>query len=336
MRYTANKKYLYYLQKFATAKKLKNLALNKYEHYAKKKTLRSFPYKVTIDPSSYCNLRCPACHTGTKHSEMIKPSILKLEDYKTIFNQVKDYTFSIALYNWGEPFLNKEIFEIISYTKENNVGSTLHSNFNVFNEKMADELLRSGLTHIYMSIDGATQDVYNQYRIKGNLEKVLYNIKLLTEAKAKHKSIFPLITWKYLTFSHNEHQVKEAEQIAKSLNVNNYETFVARPKLNDIYDDANEYKNNPAKMATLKFDCASLWQSVYISPKGKVSPCSLAFRENESFGNLLESDFLNVWNNSNYQNARGVFTNSTKNDEVPLPCKGCKFYFKACSLGLLK
>lgn len=47
MLYTANKKYLYYLQKFATAKKLKNLALNKYEHYAKKKTLKSFRYKVT-------------------------------------------------------------------------------------------------------------------------------------------------------------------------------------------------------------------------------------------------------------------------------------------------
>lgn len=58
MRYTAQKKYLYYLQKFATAKKLQNLVLNRYEHHLKKTILKSFPYKITIDPSSYCNLRC--------------------------------------------------------------------------------------------------------------------------------------------------------------------------------------------------------------------------------------------------------------------------------------
>lgn len=336
MRYTAYKKYFFYLRKFATVKKLQNLALNKYEHYLKETTLKSYPYKITIDPASFCNLRCPACHTGTKHPEMAKASILKFEDYKIIFNQVKDYAFSIALYNWGEPFLNKDIFNIISYTKENNVGSTLHSNFNVFSQSMADELVRSGLTHIYMSIDGATQDVYSKYRIKGDLDDVINNIKLLTEAKARHKSVFPIVTWKYLTFDHNEHQVLEAKKIAESLNVDDFEIFKASPKLKDINDDAKEFTDNAEKMNALKFDCSSLWQSIYISPQGLVFPCSLAFRENESFGNFLENDLKQIWNNSQYKNARGLFTNSTNRDEVPLPCKGCKFYFKGCELGYLQ
>lgn len=335
MRYTAYKKYLYYLQKFSTTKKIQNLALNQYEHYIKKTTLKSFPYKITIDPSSYCNLRCPACHTGTKHPEMTKSAILKFDDYKKIFNQVKDYAFSVALYNWGEPFINKDIFDIIAYTRENNVGSTMHSNFNVFNEEMADNLVRSGLTHIYMSIDGASQDVYSKYRVKGNLENVIYNIKLLNEAKIKHKSVFPMITWKYLTFAHNEHQINDARKIAESLNVNHYEVFKANPKLKDIYDDANEYIHDVEKMKTLKFDCKSLWQSIYISPKGKIFPCSLAFRENESFGNLLENDLAGIWNNTQFKNARGLFSRQTKNEDVPLPCKGCKFYFKSCSLNTI-
>lgn len=332
MRLTAYRKYLYYLQKFSTPKKLQNVALNKYEYALKKTTLKSFPFKVTIDPSSYCNLKCPACHTGIKHSAMPKPKVLKLEDYKKIFHQVKDYTFSVALYNWGEPFINKEIFDIISYTRENNVGSTMHSNFNIFNEAMADNLVRSGLTHIYLSVDGATQDVYSQYRVKGNLENVINNIKLLNEAKAKHKSIFPLITWKYLKFSHNEHQIEEAKKIAEKLNVNHYEVFNANQKLKDIYDEANEYQQDEQKLKSLDFNCKSLWQSIYISPKGTVFPCSLAFRESESFGNLLENNFFEVWNNTQFKNARGLFSKQTADDDIPLPCKGCKFYFKYCSL----
>ncbi len=331
MRYTAYKKYAYYFQKFATTKKMQNLMLNKYEQYLKKTTLKSLPYKITIDPSSLCNLRCPACHTGTKHSEMPKPTTLKFEKYKNIFNQVKDYSFSIALYNWGEPFLNKDIFDIICYTKENNVGSTLHSNFNVFNESMAENLVRSGLTHIYMSIDGASQDVYSQYRVKGNLDNVINNIKILNEIKAKHKSVFPLITWKYLTFSHNEHQISKAQTLAKSLNVQNYEVFKANPKLKDIYDDADEYRNNEEKLKSLKFQCNSLRQSLYISSNGLVFPCSLAFREKESFGNLLNEDLQKIWNNSQYQSARKLFSKEPQIDEIPYPCKGCKYFVKVSS-----
>lgn len=332
MRYTAYKKYLYYLRKFSTIKKLQNLSLNKYEHYSKKSYLKSFPYKITIDPSSSCNLKCPACHTGTKHNEMLKTSFLKFKDYKHIFDQVKDYTFSVALYNWGEPFLNKEIFDIISYTKENKVGSTLHSNFNFFNESMADNLVRSGLTHIYLSIDGATQDVYETYRVKGQLDNVINNIRLLNDSKAKHNSIFPLVTWKYLTFPHNEHQVLEAKKISESLMVDEFEVFKAQPVLRDIYDEANEYVGNPLKTQSLHFDCKSLWQSVYISPKGHVFPCSLAFRENETFGNMLETHFNEIWNNELYQNARSMFSGKEVSKPVPLPCIGCKFYVKYCSL----
>lgn len=335
MRYTAYKKYFYYLQNYSTVKKINNILLNHREYYFKNTTLKSLPYKITIDPASHCNLKCPACHTGTKFSEMIKPSFLKLNDFKTILNQVKDHTLSIALYNWGEPFLNKEIFDIISHATESRVGTTMHSNFNHFNEKMADNIVRSGLTHIYLSIDGATQEVYEQYRVKGKINDVFKNIELLNEAKRKCKSLFPIITWKYLTFDHNKHEIQNALKIATNLKVDNFEVFPAQPVLRDIYDEAGEYRAHPEKLQLLKHDCKSLWASLYIAPDGTTFPCSLSFREAESFGNILKEDISEIWNNKKYRYARSLFAGKFSSENIPNPCKGCKFYFKACSLGFV-
>lgn len=128
---------------------------------------------------------------------------MKYDNFVIMFDKVKDYTLSIALYNWGEPFLNKEIFKMIEYAGKNRVGTTLHSNFNHFNPEMAEQLVRSGLTHLYLSIDGAGNSTYTEYRVKGNLEKVLKNLELLVKAKEKAKSQLPFITWKYLVFPHN-------------------------------------------------------------------------------------------------------------------------------------
>lgn len=302
IRYIAYKKYLYYLNHFSSPKKILNILKNKKEFRQTKTTLKSYPYKYTFDPGNICNLRCPGCHTGIKHQEMITPSFMKLNDFKLMFNKVKDYSLSIALYNWGEPFLNKQLFEMISHANENKVGTTLHSNFNHFNQKMADEVIKSKLTHIYLSIDGASQELYSQYRVKGNLEKVIENVKMMVETKKRAKTKLPFITWKFLNFPFNTSEIQKANEISKKIGVNNFEVFYgAIAQVRDIYDQAQEFKDNPKLLDNIKTNCSSLWSSIYLGPDGTVFPCSLSFRESESFGNLLDSDFEKVWNNEKYQ-----------------------------------
>ena len=330
LRYTAYKKYLYYLNHFSTPKKLFNILENRREYKNGKTILKSYPYKYTFDPGNVCNLRCPGCHTGIKHHEMVKPASMKLDDFKQMFDQVKDHALSIALYNWGEPFLNKQIFDIIAYANEQKVGTTLHSNFNHFNEAMAEEAVKSGLTHLYLSIDGASQEVYSKYRVKGEIDTVTHNLELMIAAKRKLKSSLPFVTWKFLKFPHNEAEIGAARTKAEQIGVSNFEVFDANLKLMDIYDEAENFKNKPELIDNLIEPCKSLWASIYVGADGTTFPCSLAFRPNESFGNLLQKDFKSIWNNEQYQIARGMFTAQSKLTDVPLPCKGCKYFLK-CS-----
>jgi radical SAM protein with 4Fe4S-binding SPASM domain len=285
--------------------------------------MKSLPYKITIDPGNVCNLRCPGCHTGIKHPEMIQPQMLSFKNYKTFLKNFENHALSIALYNWGEPFLNKDLFSMIDLTREKRIGTTLHSNFNLFSEKMAEDCVKSGLTHVYLSIDGNTQEAYSQYRVKGNIDTVFDHVKMLIAAKKRLKSKYPIVTWKFLVFEHNKHEVEDARKHAHELGVDSFEVFMATPKIMDIYDIAQENRNNP-NFVQDEDGCKSLWSSIYVNANGMVLPCSLSYRNEESFGNLLENDLQTIWNNRNYTTARRMFTDDVP-DEVPLACAGCTY-----------
>lgn len=304
--------------------------LNKAELKQKRVQLKSLPYKVTIDPGNFCNLRCPGCHTGIKHPEMIDPSFLAMNDFKTIFAQVEKQALSVALYNWGEPFLNKNLFEMIAHAEAHQVGSTIHSNFNHFNEKLAENAVKSGLTHIYLSIDGATDETYRKYRVKGNLNKVLENLKIMLETRKRLNSKYPIITWKYLVFEHNKHELEQARKMAADMGVDEFEVFTGSPHLCDIYAFADDIRQAPATLREVPDLCGSLWSSMYVNSDGTLFPCSLSFRKSEAFGNLLQKDLREVWNNANYQGARAMFGDTPYAKEVPLPCRGCSHYLKEC------
>ncbi len=326
---TVYNKYFYYLRKFGTFKKIKNILLNRREARQKKTNLKSLPYKVTIDPGNICNLACPCCQTGFKHPEMPKAKMLRTDLFIKALDQVKDHTLSVALYNFGEPFLNKNLFEMITYATANKVGTTIHSNFNLFNEQKAIDAVKSGLTHIYLSIDGATQEVYEQYRVKGNLDTVLENLELMVKVKRRMQSKYPLITWKFLIFDHNEHEVEMAFEKAKEIGVDSVEAHRGSPIPFDIVDEANYLNQHPALLDEYaEGQCMSLWNSAYISSSGDVFPCSLAFREAEVFGNLNESTFEEIWNNEKYTNARRMFSEPMAKGAIPRPCSTCKFCLK--------
>lgn len=321
---SAYSKYWHYLRHYATPKKLQNMARNIYEFKKGKEVLSSRPFRITIDPGSFCNLRCPGCHTGIKHPDMIQASFMKYDNYKVLFDKVADYAVSVALYNWGEPFLNKQIFDIISYTSSKGAGTTVHSNFNIFNEKMAEDAVRSGLTHIYMSIDGSTQENYAKYRVRGNLDNVLDHLKILTETKKRMKSKYPLVTWKFLEFEHNRHELEDARALSEKYGVDAFESFVAWPKLMDIKEEAELFRADPKSYHLDK--CKSLWSSLYVNPEGKILPCSLSYKQEEIFGDLLQDDLGNIVNNDKFRSARRMFSEAMSVDAVPEPCRSCKYF----------
>ena len=178
------------------------------------------PKKITIEPTNHCQLKCPLCATGVRDTS-VEYGLFKLKKYKKVVDQLAKWAQTIQLFSWGEPFLNKSFIKMIGYTSQNphKIRSVVSANLNDITDEQIKGMLTSNLGMLGASIDGTTQEVYEKYRVGGNLEVVFNNLKKIIAAKKLYKSN-TIINWDFIVMKHNEHQVEEAKKMAKDFKVN--------------------------------------------------------------------------------------------------------------------
>jgi MoaA/NifB/PqqE/SkfB family radical SAM enzyme len=202
--------------------KISNLLVSKYECCYKYTTLVSYPFALVVDPANSCPLSCPGCvHTS---NPAITPfswpaGNLKEEVYKAFIEQFGPFAFDIYFANYGEPLLNKLTAKYIEMARGYAL-PTLASTSLSFNKIDFEKLVKSGLSYLILSIDGATQETYSQYRRGGNLGLVMANVRNLVATKKQLHSYTPFLHWQFLMFEHNFHEAEAVKQLALEVGVN--------------------------------------------------------------------------------------------------------------------
>ncbi len=144
------------------------------------KTIFTFPASLTICPGNVCNLNCVLCPTGQNDGGR-KKGLLSLELFKKVMDECGPYLWEVDLYNWGEPFLNRKLFEMVRYSKIYKVKVGISTNLNHFNDTICSELVLSGVDKVIVSLDGASQESVSQYQVGSDFSKVMANIKKIGE-----------------------------------------------------------------------------------------------------------------------------------------------------------
>jgi radical SAM protein with 4Fe4S-binding SPASM domain len=321
--YRRHMKHLKSLLAHSTSKKLWNLLLVEMEWLLRRQVVRGHPYILFIDPTNVCNLRCPLCPTGTGDLGR-RAGMLKYECFTQIIDRFAPYAYEVNLYNWGEPLLNKDIFKMIEYAHDKNLMPGMSTNLNTVRETDIDNLARSSLEYLTVSLDGVTQETYAHYRRQGDLQLVMDNLRKLLELRRQLKRKTPFVEWQFIVMKHNLHQIEEARRIAREIGVDllrfipvglpfevkntgalRQEWF---PQFSDDStggDSLQYYLEKPRKSA-----CFYLYRSLTVNPDGRVSPCCIVYGEKNDFGDALAQSPEELWNNEYYQSARALFSSS--------------------------
>jgi len=261
-----------------------------------------------------------------------------LNDFKKIIDRLCPYLFEVSLHNWGEPLLNPDIFEMIRYCKERNVGTNLSTNLNIRHFD-AESIISAGLEYFVVSLDGTTQDVYGKYRVGGNIDLVYENMKGLIEKRKRLRSKLPFIEWQYIVMKHNCHQINDAKKMAKDMGVDLIRFIPVGLAFHDedkkalaqqwfpYVPEVADYREDSFLQKPAKGGCFYLYRAVTVNPVGAITPCCVLYNEADDFGNMLESDFSNVWNNQLYQNARALFSRRN-NRKITTVCHRCTMFVK--------
>src|SRR5688500_11286826 len=122
------------------------------------------PISVSFEPTTSCNLRCPECPSGLR--AFSRPTGMLQKDFfsETIDDLSKDLSY-LVFYFQGEPFLNPEFLSMVKYASDKKIYTATSTNAHYLKDDIAKRTVESGLDRLIISIDGTTQDTYQQYRV---------------------------------------------------------------------------------------------------------------------------------------------------------------------------
>ena len=78
------------------------------------------PISISLEPTTSCNLSCPECPSGLR--AFSRPvGMLEPELNKTVIDQLHKELTYMTYYFQGEPYLNKDFTEMVSYATKHNI-----------------------------------------------------------------------------------------------------------------------------------------------------------------------------------------------------------------------
>jgi MoaA/NifB/PqqE/SkfB family radical SAM enzyme len=324
----------------ATPRRLWNLALVEAEFRLRRTTVRGRPYVLVVDPTNVCNLRCPLCPTGLMQRGR-RAGMIEWDTFTRVIDEAAPWALKVNLFNWGEPLLHQHLFDMIRYARSKNLGTSMSSNMSIpLADERLDDLVKSGLEYLCLSIDGATQQTYATYRKRGNLEQVLGNVRRLVERRRALGSRTPVLEWQFIPMRHNEHEVEAARKLAAQIGVDVFRCIPVGLPFDSPNTEALAQQWFPvsAREGGVEMSsneqsptsCYFLYRYLVVNPDGRASPCCVVSGEKNDFGDVVAEGLGGLWNNGLFRSARSLYRSGAPVEHATV-CERCDLFAKRSS-----
>jgi MoaA/NifB/PqqE/SkfB family radical SAM enzyme len=250
--------------------------------------------------TSRCTLACPSCsRTVPRVAYQVRD--LEPDKIKTYFTAGVLAKTKKVIYsgNLGDPIYHRELPEIVRFFTAAGVNQTVVTNGSWRNARWWETLVAALDRNdvVIFSIDGL-RDTNPTYRINSNWDSIMAAVGTCRGRVRMH--------WKFIAFSHNEHQIEEARALSRELG---FEKFLVVVSWRSKYEGMAPRKTSLEKVASAQdlkvLDPAR--EAVTLSPKclrgdhwfishdGQFYPCCMMaavkrhleptvfFREREAF-----------------------------------------------------
>lgn len=305
------------------------------------------PHSIELEVSTKCNLKCRMC----EHTYWDEPGKdLSYEDFKKIVEQFPRLNF-VGFSGIGSNFLNKDFLKMLRYLKSKSVFVEIFDPFYLVDEKAAKELVDLSIDLMWMSVDGATKETYEDLRVGSDFDRVINNVKNLIRLKKEMGKELPEIRFHYIVLKPNLHEMEKFVELIHSIADGETPMIQFSQLLHpfeevkdlaaDVPEDIKRRVNEKGKELGIDIcwneyqfrekppikNCYN-WTMPYIYADGTVQPCCALqeqkdrpFLRKYSIGNVMEKPFTEIWKDEHKK-----FRQMIHNNRVPPICTRCQIY----------
>jgi MoaA/NifB/PqqE/SkfB family radical SAM enzyme len=233
-----------------------------------------------IEPTNICTLKCPRCPRTTfieQFGNKWGNQQINLTHFKKFFDiDLTDKEFLLCG-NYGDPIYYNELFPMIAWIKEQKARVSIVTNGSYKKINWWKQLvsLLDERDHLTFSIDG-TPDNFTNYRINADWKSIRDGIQVAANSSVN-------TTWKYITFSFNEHTIEEARLLSTEYGIKNFmvvnsdrwlgesDPFKPKTVIGPRQEVIMQWK--PEKKSQISPLCKISNAEHFISANGFYSPC---------------------------------------------------------------
>ncbi|PKN97832.1 MAG: radical SAM protein [Chloroflexi bacterium HGW-Chloroflexi-5] len=291
------------------------------------------PVEARLDVSSLCQLNCVLCPVAQrKGRSFVGRGLLPVADFIEFIDNNPTIKM-IEIGNSGEVFLNPDLPAILKYANDKGVTIRIAegANLNDAADEALEALVKYSVSLLRVSLDGATQETYQIYRVGGNLKKALKNIQRINDYKKRYRSKWPQLILQFIPFGHNEHEIKKIAVMARALGMDIYfklNVFEGYHPLRDHavlteilgYSDKDSYLKKTGELY-MRDICLQLWRAPQVNWDGRLLGCSANSSVNYA-EYALGRAFAEQINNDHIQYARKMLMGIAP-ARADIPCVHC-------------
>jgi MoaA/NifB/PqqE/SkfB family radical SAM enzyme len=277
-------------------------------------------FSVKLEPTTRCNFKCDFCY-----GRHLPQGDLSLENFNNFMQRIPNVK-AIELTGEGEPFLNKDIFNMLQICDEQKLWVQMTTNGSLLNEDRINKLLSTGLSSLAISMETFNPIDFTRYRAGGKLYKTLETIKAIVKLRRELEHPIKLGLWvtllketlpqvglfhkamedigfDYLQFQALEAMSSYTQHYSDEL-LNNLQSssemmdLIQNPDTSPVIRDAL----SSIVSSYQKKSCDGFMSVVMVNWQGYVTPCCmLKIPDFELFGNLKTESLKDIWNRQEYQ-----------------------------------
>lgn len=139
----------------------------------------TYPYRLTIALTQYCNHKCDYCFNSCDSS---RKQEVKAEEWIRVIEQAHAIGVQEITFTGGEPFLYRDFLRLVAFCSEKGIYVKISTNGTFLDEGMVRALRRAGAEYIHVSLPAVTETVYDKItESRQDLEKVKRAVRLLKQ-----------------------------------------------------------------------------------------------------------------------------------------------------------
>ncbi|MBL7774616.1 MAG: SPASM domain-containing protein, partial [Saprospiraceae bacterium] len=237
-----------------------------------------------------------------------------------------------------EPYIHPDFLDMVEYAHRRGLFTVTSTNGHFLDEARARRTVEAGLDRLIISVDGADQETYAQYRIGGQLEQVLDGARRVVAWKRRLKSRRPHLIFQCLVVRPNEHQLDDIRRLARDIGVDEvkfksaqvYDYQQGNPliPLDERYARYRRQADGSwAPKHALDNHCWKLWHAAVVTWDGVVAPCCFDKDARHRLGDLTTAAFRDIWQGPAYRQFRRQLLRGRSAIDICTNCtEGCRVW----------